>query len=45
MKERILDLLVALVLDMIKHIKKMTAEGKTVTGKNDKRMSIIPQPR
>lgn len=29
----------------IKHIKKMTAEGKKVTGKNDKRMSIIPQPR
>lgn len=29
----------------IKHIKKMTAEGKNVTGKNDKRMSIIPQPR
>ena len=29
----------------INHIKKMTAEGKNVTGKNDKRMSIIPQPR
>lgn len=29
----------------IKHIKKMTAEGKNVTGKTDKRMYIIPQPR
>ena len=29
----------------INHIKKMTSEGKNVTGKNDKRMSIIPQPR
>lgn len=29
----------------INHIKKMTAEGKNVTGKNDNRMSIIPQPR
>lgn len=29
----------------IKHIKKMTAEGKNVTDKTDKRMYIIPQPR
>lgn len=29
----------------IKHIKKMTTEGKNVTGKTDKRMYIIPQPR
>ena len=29
----------------IKQIKKMTAEGKVITGKFDKRMSIIPQPR
>lgn len=29
----------------IKHIKNMTAEGKNVTGKTDKRMYIIPQPR
>lgn len=28
----------------INHIKKMTAEGKNVTGKTDKRMTIIPQP-
>ncbi len=29
----------------IKHIKKMTAEGKVITGKFDGRMSIIPQPQ
>lgn len=29
----------------IKQIKKMTAEGKAITGKFDERMSIIPQPR
>jgi len=29
----------------IKQIKKMTTEGKVITGKIDKRMSIIPQPR
>lgn len=28
----------------INHIKKMTAEGKQVSGKLDKRMEIIPQP-
>ncbi len=29
----------------INHIKQMTAEGKSVTGKTDNRFSIIPQPR
>lgn len=29
----------------INHIKKMTADGKNITGKTDKRMTIIPQPR
>ena len=29
----------------INHIKKMTTEDKNVTGKTDKRMTIIPQPR
>lgn len=28
----------------INHIKKMTAEGKVITGKFDERMSIMPQP-
>ena len=28
----------------IDHIKKMTAEGKNITGKRDQRMIIIPQP-
>ena len=29
----------------INQIKKMTAEGKVITGKYDKRISIIPQDR
>ncbi|MBP5650943.1 MAG: 5'-nucleotidase C-terminal domain-containing protein [Bacteroidales bacterium] len=29
----------------IKQIRKMTAEGKVITGKFDERMSIMPQPR
>ena len=28
----------------INHIKKMTAEGKNITGKRDQRMTILPQP-
>lgn len=29
----------------INHIKKMTSEGKNITGKFDQRMTIIPQPK